>query len=117
MHLGFDNIDRPGATVAPIVWLAGIAAQVMDGRQRSDHGVEDALWDFTATTIEYRRGGHQVTDIAHERQAATVEAQPVAVGIAVMPVGVQVASYRFAVLGERGAKRALNQTQPVAVRV
>ena len=81
VHLGLDDIDRAGAAVAE----RALTFQVVDRDQRGDGGVEHGLGDLPAFLVEHRIGEHVVADIAHQHEAAPVQAQLAAVRHACRP--------------------------------
>ncbi len=76
MHLGFDDVDAGGGGVADglSVQLA-VALQVVNGGDRRDHAVENALEDLVAFPVQHGGVGHQVADIAHEQHTAALQGQ------------------------------------------
>src|SRR3546814_8474237 len=72
----FDDIDRTRARIAA-------ALQVVHGDQTADHGVEDAFEYLVALLVQNGGIGHQMADIAHEKQRASVQRLRVALEISI----------------------------------
>ena len=108
MQLGLDDVDRAGARV-------GLALQVDLADRHRDHGVEDALGDLAAVAPQHRRIRHQVPDVAHEQQRATVQHDLAPVRAAVAAVFIEAARERLAALGDFLGQRALQDAEPVRI--
>ena len=111
VHLGLDDVNGAGAAVAELV----PAFQIVHGDQRRHGGVEHALRDFAALLVQHGVGVHVMADVAHQHEAAPMQAQFAAVRGRVDPVGVEAALDRAAALREARAQRAIHQAEPVAV--
>ena len=64
VHLGLDDVNR----ASPAVAVGPIALEVMERDQAGEYGVENAFGRFPVLAVQYRRVGHQVTDIAVEHE-------------------------------------------------
>ncbi len=111
VHLRLHDIDAAGARIA----RAARASQVVHRGQCRDHAVEYAFRDLRTALVEHRVGGHQVADVAHQQQRASLQRQRRAVGRGVFAVGVHGAQERAPALLEALDEVALHQPQPVAV--
>ena len=109
VHLGLDDIDRPGAAVRPR------AVHVVQRDQAGDDRVEDALRCFFAIGQPDRRVGHQMPDVAHEQQAAPRQREARTVRRDIVAIRVQPPRHRRAALLERLGQVAAHQPQPVGI--
>ncbi len=66
MHFGLDDVNRTGARIADAVFV--VAAQIMQRNRHCDDRIENAFGDFFTITVQNRRTGHQMTDIAQQQQ-------------------------------------------------
>src|SRR5690554_7876888 len=111
MHLRFYDIDGAGGRVAE----GAVALDIVQRNQGSDHAVHDALGDLVAVAVDDRRVGHQMAHVAHEHQAAALQAQAAAIGCSIFAVRVHAAGEGLAALFDLFGQGALHQAQPVAV--
>src|SRR3546814_19686678 len=104
----FDDIYRTRARMAA-------ALQVVHGDQTADHGVEDAFEYLVALLVQNGGIGHQMTDIAHEQQRASVQRLRVAMEISIGAVLVQGEGEGLSPFVDFFVKIALNKPPPVAI--
>src|SRR3546814_1471356 len=104
----FDDIYRTRARMAA-------ALQVVHGDQTADHGVEDAFEYLVALLVQNGGIGHQMADLAHEQQRASVQRLRVALEISIGAVLVQGAGEGLAAFVDFFGKIALHQPKPVAI--
>ncbi|MNN70867.1 hypothetical protein D3C81_1867540 [compost metagenome] len=57
----FDYVNAAGAGVASTL-------EVMHGRKAGNHSVQNSFGDLAPFIVQQGRGGHQVSDIAHQHQ-------------------------------------------------
>ena len=111
VHLRLDDVHRAGAGVV----AAGVAIEVVNGDQAGQQTVHYALRNLEALTVDDGIDGHQVTDVAHEQQGATMQSQLATVGLGIDPVRVHGAGEGGATLAHGFGQVALHQAQPVAI--
>ncbi|MNQ53152.1 hypothetical protein D3C85_671850 [compost metagenome] len=111
VHLRLHDVDRAGAGV----FARGVAVQVVHRCQASHQAIENAFRHFVTVFVEDRVDGHQVTDVTHEQQRTTVQAQFTAIDGGVGAVGVHGAGKGLTALGDFFRQIALHQAEPVAV--
>ena len=70
VHLGLDDVDRAGAAVEQRSVGSSLGLQSVHRDEAGEQRVLDALGHFLAVGVGDRVVGHQVTDVAHEQQAA-----------------------------------------------
>ena len=117
VHLRLHDVDGTRARVALAIARRGVGLEIVHGAQRRHEAVHDAFEDLVAIGVEDRRVGHQMPNIAHEEQAAAVQAQLAAVGRGVEAVLVEDAGDGLVALGHLLGQCALHQAQPVAVHL
>ncbi|EKY03898.1 hypothetical protein HMPREF9120_02535 [Neisseria sp. oral taxon 020 str. F0370] len=111
VHFGFDDVHGAAAAVFVFATL-----EVEGGGEGGDDAVEDAFGDFVACGIEHGGGGHQVADVADEKQRAAGQGESAAaVGLGVLAVGVEAADKGFAAFFDAFFQRAAHQAEPVGV--
>ncbi|MCY1303025.1 hypothetical protein D9M70_527130 [compost metagenome] len=108
VHLRLDDIDAAGARVA-------LAAQIVQGGEAGDHGIEDALGYLAPFLVEDRGVAHQMADVAHEQQGSAMQGDFRPVESLVDAVRIQCAGEGPAALAQAFRQVALHQAQPVAI--
>src|SRR5450759_4396731 len=111
MHLRLHDVNRAGAAVARF----REALEIVDREQAGDGGVEKTFRNFGAGSVEHRVGKHVMADIAHQKQAAAMQSEFLAVRCFVDAVGVERALDRLAALLEVGGQRAVHQAERIAI--
>ena len=111
VHLRLHDVDRAGDAVG----APAVRSDVVQRDRRGDDGVEEAFRDFLAGLVEHRVGRHQVTDVAHQHEAAALEEHDGAVRGDVGTVVGKVPRHLAAALVEGLDEVALHQAEPVAV--
>jgi hypothetical protein len=91
------------------------APEVVDRDHAGDGGVEHALRHLVPGLVQHRVGVHVVADIAHEHEAAPMQAHLAAGRAAIDPVRVEPALDGAAALLQARRERAVHEPEPVAV--
>ena len=116
VHLRLDHIHRPRKRIAKTVGVGGvIRSQVVQGTESGDERIQNALGNLVAIAIEYRIGGHQVTDLADEHERPTAQCHRFAGGGGEDALGLHHPGECLACLAHLLGQRAEIQLQPVAV--
>ncbi|MHC3926378.1 hypothetical protein ACMZ4W_01481 [Brevundimonas naejangsanensis] len=111
VHLGPHHIDRARRAVARL----GRAAQVVQADQARHGDVQQMLGRLAAVGVQHGVGRQVQADVAHQHQAAPLQAQPRSIRRRIDAIGVQAPLDRLAALLEIGLKIAAHQAQPVGV--
>ena len=111
VHLGFDDVDRAGSGIRQ----PAKPVDVVHGDQGGEHGVHQPLGHFFTVLVQDRRVGHQMTNIAHQHQRATMQREGRAVRRLIIAIRVEGPSHCPAGLLETVRQIALHQTQPIGI--
>jgi hypothetical protein len=111
MHLRLDDVD----TSRTAVRLRVLAAAVHHGTGRRHDSIENAFENFVAIRVANRVGRHQVTDVAHEHEAAARQRERFAMRRRIGAIAFQRASQLPAALVERRFEIATHEPKPAAI--
>ena len=111
VHLRFDDVHRPCATVD----VASVASQVVQRDQARDDRIEYAFGQFRARGIAHGRRRHEMPHVAHQQHAATGQRKARAVRREVLAIARERARQGLAAFVEARLQRATHQAEPVAI--